>query len=730
MPAQLIDVTPARVRFTGAPGASLTRNVLIRNVSVSELEFEVRAPAGPLFRISRGAEHVGRAVKLPPGEALDLQVMFDPKALAADRGSWNVDGRFLAVLVDMCEPVLMELVVAPEHISAEEVAEATQSLRAAFRSSLSKEVHAKAATMRLPAVAASSQPADASSEDRRRANSPRLLEMLDLLPQEMLPQEMRRGPGIPVTEETAALILPAQPEEDRDPLSDLLAEAERDYTQVVGENQLEGEREEQEEPASTAFRGVVPVAALRGRSFQKVPMRNGVIDVRDASSSGDEGDDDGNDSVNGSKVGSPAKQRLRHQGSGYAQRQPPAGHHLLAAPAVDQTLPGFSSGGSAPSAPSRRSPSAGVAAATTVSAAGAQLDAGAAALAAFLGEVPAAAALRGGGRAASNPPLQQLTTTLLPAGGGSYQAAHRSRQDHSGGSEASTPRNGSYERTSYRSQAGLLDPDDDRPPTPTPAGMESCDAMLQPREIVVKQAQPSAFAHGSHLGNTAGGKRNNGGLDSSLQASAAGVGGGGTGGAASMGTGMAARRARSGSDRGRGSPSLLGAGAAMLSSGASLKSSDATRSTMASGPPVPPGGSCPDGYFFMEGLGWCDAYGRTVQAGDLPVGRGAVETTARGVPFKAGSVEEMSLGGLASDRSRGRAQSNPPRPAAAEKVGSLQMRSGAVCPLPRPAQGASASKAALKKSMSGQASTLRPMMAPSKFDPRQAQMNWDSIGGI
>eukprot|EP00929_Paragymnodinium_shiwhaense_P074416 TRINITY_DN38086_c0_g1_i3.p1 TRINITY_DN38086_c0_g1~~TRINITY_DN38086_c0_g1_i3.p1 ORF type:complete len:712 (-),score=125.03 TRINITY_DN38086_c0_g1_i3:43-2178(-) len=395
MPAQLIDVTPARVRFTGAPGASLTRNVLIRNVSVSELEFEVRAPAGPLFRISRGAEHVGRAVKLPPGEALDLQVMFDPKALAADRGSWNVDGRFLAVLVDMCEPVLMELVVAPEHISAEEVAEATQSLRAAFRSSLSKEVHAKAATMRLPAVAASSQPADASSEDRRRANSPRLLEMLDLLPQEMLPQEMRRGPGIPVTEETAALILPAQPEEDRDPLSDLLAEAERDYTQVVGENQLEGEREEQEEPASTAFRGVVPVAALRGRSFQKVPMRNGVIDVRDASSSGDEGDDDGNDSVNGSKVGSPAKQRLRHQGSGYAQRQPPAGHHLLAAPAVDQTLPGFSSGGSAPSAPSRRSPSAGVAAATTVSAAGAQLDAGAAALAAFLGEVPAAAALRG-----------------------------------------------------------------------------------------------------------------------------------------------------------------------------------------------------------------------------------------------------------------------------------------------------------------------------------------------
>jgi len=113
--AAILDVLPTRIRFSTAVGASATRNVLIRNISTAEQSFEVKLP-GPPFFIARGAERLGRPVRLAPDETVSLQVALDRDALPCDdRPACDV----MEFNIELCRPVFLDLLAASEDLPAD-----------------------------------------------------------------------------------------------------------------------------------------------------------------------------------------------------------------------------------------------------------------------------------------------------------------------------------------------------------------------------------------------------------------------------------------------------------------------------------------------------------------------------------------------------------------------------------------------------------------------------------
>lgn len=101
----LLDVIPDAVRFRESEGQKATRNVLIRNVSVQELQVSIDPPASP-FHVVRGAERVGKAISMTPGETLGIQLMLDRTEMTGQPLLCD----FLVVRIDMCRPMGVELV--------------------------------------------------------------------------------------------------------------------------------------------------------------------------------------------------------------------------------------------------------------------------------------------------------------------------------------------------------------------------------------------------------------------------------------------------------------------------------------------------------------------------------------------------------------------------------------------------------------------------------------------
>eukprot|EP00747_Dinoflagellata_sp_TGD_P043648 gnl/TRDRNA2_/TRDRNA2_142816_c0_seq3.p1 gnl/TRDRNA2_/TRDRNA2_142816_c0~~gnl/TRDRNA2_/TRDRNA2_142816_c0_seq3.p1 ORF type:complete len:495 (+),score=57.04 gnl/TRDRNA2_/TRDRNA2_142816_c0_seq3:101-1585(+) len=107
---KLVDVIPSRLRFSTAAGAHATRNILIRNVAITDVPLEVEIP-GPPFYVQKGAERLkGRSVTLCVGEVLPLQIALDHASITTKEPFCE----FLVVRVELCRPTAVDLVAAAD----------------------------------------------------------------------------------------------------------------------------------------------------------------------------------------------------------------------------------------------------------------------------------------------------------------------------------------------------------------------------------------------------------------------------------------------------------------------------------------------------------------------------------------------------------------------------------------------------------------------------------------
>lgn len=121
MAEHLVDVVPPHLRFTPGSSSSLTRNVIIKNKSVSDLPLRIDPP-GPPFTVKLGADRLGKEIRLTPGETLPLRLALEA---SADRG--QLVCAFLVVRIELCRPVVVDVVAAPEGTPDDELRSFVQS---------------------------------------------------------------------------------------------------------------------------------------------------------------------------------------------------------------------------------------------------------------------------------------------------------------------------------------------------------------------------------------------------------------------------------------------------------------------------------------------------------------------------------------------------------------------------------------------------------------------------
>lgn len=146
----LVEVVPSRrLRFSTAAGTSATRNLIVNNLSINELELHlcIREPHLPfsiVFQNDAAPERRddGRStVRIAPKKSLPLRV-------ALDRSSLPADGRptagFFVVLLELCEPLLLDLIVASDDLSEEAIRQLSDARRPAVAAEMLAEVQAMA----------------------------------------------------------------------------------------------------------------------------------------------------------------------------------------------------------------------------------------------------------------------------------------------------------------------------------------------------------------------------------------------------------------------------------------------------------------------------------------------------------------------------------------------------------------------------------------------------------
>eukprot|EP00435_Cladocopium_sp_Y103_P041280 s681_g11.t1 len=122
MAEHLLDAVPRHLRFNR--GGSNTRNLLLRNISKGELPLRISDPQPP-FSLQIGAEHVGE-VTLAPGATLAFRITADlflsePELLC----------QFFTVNIECSPPLLIDLVLASDTASEDEVQRCVAAARPA-----------------------------------------------------------------------------------------------------------------------------------------------------------------------------------------------------------------------------------------------------------------------------------------------------------------------------------------------------------------------------------------------------------------------------------------------------------------------------------------------------------------------------------------------------------------------------------------------------------------------
>eukprot|EP00930_Biecheleria_cincta_P047126 TRINITY_DN3260_c0_g1_i1.p1 TRINITY_DN3260_c0_g1~~TRINITY_DN3260_c0_g1_i1.p1 ORF type:complete len:482 (+),score=117.30 TRINITY_DN3260_c0_g1_i1:25-1446(+) len=121
MAEHLVDVVPPHLRFTAGSSSSSTRNVIIKNKSVSDLPLHIDPP-GPPFCVKLGADRLGKEIRLTPGETLPLRLTLEASALQG-----QLICRFLVVRIELCRPLVVDVVAAPEGTPDDELRSFVQS---------------------------------------------------------------------------------------------------------------------------------------------------------------------------------------------------------------------------------------------------------------------------------------------------------------------------------------------------------------------------------------------------------------------------------------------------------------------------------------------------------------------------------------------------------------------------------------------------------------------------
>lgn len=282
-----------------------------------------------------------------------------------------------------------------------------------------------------------------------------------------------------------------------------------------------------------------------------------------------------------------------------------------------------------------------------------------AALAAFLGEDPSASALRGRVSIKKNsavtdegPRIDTLRLAVAGVGAG---------RRHPGKAADSPPDTPELRSVGFRPSAfDYYDLDDDRPPTPTPAGFEAMVLCQGPRSEVLSAGD------GGRAGQGIGGRNH-----SVVRESAAGA-----------------------------------VVDAVLNSEHS-RLQDSRHPVL---PHRPPTGDA----FFVEGVGWCDAYGRTLESSSSS--RGAASGASDGVKpgssgYDANSCPVAARALSASAAYAGRTQETSRQ---APRNKSRPRESGPIA--------ASGRAVACGASWTGS--------APRRLTQKEMDRNWESLGGV
>eukprot|EP00927_Polykrikos_kofoidii_P014041 TRINITY_DN1611_c0_g2_i1.p1 TRINITY_DN1611_c0_g2~~TRINITY_DN1611_c0_g2_i1.p1 ORF type:complete len:580 (+),score=78.33 TRINITY_DN1611_c0_g2_i1:169-1908(+) len=146
----LVEVVPSRrIRFSTAPSSSATRALIINVLSVKELDLHLRiagttSPFHISFQKAAQVEQLdGKRYKLhaAPGVSLNLQLALDRKVLPSD--ARPIVG-FFVLLVELCEPLIQDIIVAPDDVSEEAIRQLADARRPEVAAEMLAEVQAMA----------------------------------------------------------------------------------------------------------------------------------------------------------------------------------------------------------------------------------------------------------------------------------------------------------------------------------------------------------------------------------------------------------------------------------------------------------------------------------------------------------------------------------------------------------------------------------------------------------